>query len=214
VAVVICSQLLLAFRDRVFALGTIIFWAGLLPVANLVPIYRPMADRFLYLPLMGLAMLLARGLHAAGRLRPEWRLTLYCATGAWICTLGLISFQREPVWHDSVALWQDTAAANPYSTTAANNLGWALFDAGRPLDAAAAFRRDIDLTHAKDADPWAGLALASDAAGAPAMADAAYAKAAALDGRYSHPEELVAALVMEREDAGKLEVLARRNTNP
>jgi hypothetical protein len=70
------------------------------------------------------------------------------------------------------------------------------------------------LTRSKDPDPWAGLALASDAVGAPAAADAACTKAAALDPRYAHPEELVAALVLERDDAGKLEVLARRNTKP
>jgi Flp pilus assembly protein TadD len=67
------------------------------------------------------------------------------------------------------------------------------------------------LTHAKDPDPWAGLAVASEGAGDPAQADAAFEKAVGLDARYGHPEELVAALVLERDDAGKLEVLARRN---
>jgi len=213
VAVVICGQVFLAFRDRVFALGAIIFWAGLLPVANLVPLYRPMADRFLYLPLVGLAMMLARGLYAAGRLRPEGRMTVYCGVIAWICTMGVMTFEREPVWHNSLALWQDTAAVNPYSTTAADDLGWALLDARDP-EAEGAFQRAINLTHAKDPDPWAGLALASDATGETAAADAAYEKAVGLDGRYGHPEELVAALVMERDDAGMLEVLARRNTKP
>ena len=213
-AAVICGHLFLALRDRGFALGAIVFWAGLLPVANLVPLYRPMADRFLYLPLVGLAMMLARGLDAADRLRSEARVTVYCGVAAWICAMGLMTFEREPVWHDSLALWQNTATVNPYSTPAADNLGWALFDAGRNLDACAAFRRAIYLTGEKGADPWAGLALASDAAGAPEAADAAYGRAAALDARYAHPQELVAALVMERDDAGKLEVLARRNTTP
>jgi tetratricopeptide (TPR) repeat protein len=181
-------------------------------VANLVPLYRPLADRFFYLPQVGLAMMLARGLVAAGRLRPEGRLTVYCGVGAWICTMGVMTFQREPVWHDSLTLWQDTAAVNPYSTTAADNLGWALFDAGRDGEAVGAFQRAIQLTHEKDPDPWAGLAVASEGVGATAAADAAYEKAVGLDARYGHPEELVAALVLERDDAGKLEVLARRNT--
>jgi len=214
VAAVICGQIYLALRDRIFALGMIIFWAGLLPVANLMPLYRPIADRFFYLPLTGLAMMLARGLYAAGRLRLEARLTVYCGVTAWICAMGVMSFEREPVWHDSLALWQDTTAVNPYSPTAADNLGWALLDAGRNLEAGVAFKRGIELTRSKDPDPWAGLALASDAVGAPAAADAACTKAAALDPRYAHPEELVAALVLERDDAGKLEVLARRNTKP
>jgi tetratricopeptide (TPR) repeat protein len=218
VLLVVTAQLFLAFRHRLFALGSVLFWAGLLPVANLVPIYRPMADRFLYVPLLGGAMLLAQALFLARKLRPEPHtalyLTLYSALFLWIAAAAVLTFRREAVWHDSLALWQDTAATNPFSDAAANNLGWALLGAGRDLEAAATFQRAIRITRATDADPWAGLALASEAAGRPAVADAAYHRAIKLDPRFIHPQELVRALVTEPDIAGKLELLARRTTNP
>jgi tetratricopeptide (TPR) repeat protein len=214
VAVAVAAQIVLVFRDRLFALGALLFWAGLLPVSNIVPIFRPMADRFLYVPLLGLAMLLAQALFLARNLRPPARAALRGALILWIGAALVITFRREAVWQDSLALWQDTAARNPRSDTAANNLGWALLDADRLPEAAASFERAIQLTHGVQPDPWAGFALASDAAGRPATADLAYRRALALDTRYAHPEELVRALTTEAGTAARLEALARRNKTP
>jgi len=212
VGLIVLVQIFLGFRSRVFAFGSAIFWAGLLPVSNLMPLYRPMADRFLYLPLTGLAMVLARGLYAARRL-PGWgRVCVYTAVILCIGGGAAVSFFRERVWHDSLALWQDTAAVNPGSYTAADNLGWALAGAGRNGEAAEAFRRAIRMTRGKEADAWAGLALAEDAEGLRMFSDAAYGQAVSLDVRYGHPEELMKALVIESDVAGKLEVLVKRNT--
>lgn len=212
VALAIAAQIFLGFRNRLFAFGSVLFWAGLLPVSNIVPIFRPMADRFLYLPLAGMAMLLAQALFLARNLRPVARAALYTVVVLGICANAAVTFRREPVWHDSVALWQDTASRNPRSTTAANNLGWALLAANRIPDAAAWFNRAIQLTGGAEADPWSGLALAFEAAGRPAAADNAFNRAVGLDARYAHPDELVRALVAEPDVAGKLELLARRNT--
>jgi len=212
VALVIASQLFLASRNRLFALGSIFFWAGLLPVSNIVPIFRPMADRFLYVPLLGVSMLLAQAL-SASRCR-RFLYVLLVPLFIWVLFCVAVTLNREPVWHDSLSLWQDTAAGNPRSPTALDNLGWALLDANRPESAAAAFYRGIQLLGNADPDLWAGLALASEAAGRPAAADAAFRRAVALDPRYAHPQELVRALTAEPEIAGKLEVLARRAKNP
>jgi len=208
------GQLYLAFRQRLFVLGSVLFWAGLLPVSNIIPIFRPMADRFLYVPMAGVAMLLAQGLFLAGNLRPGVRVTLYGVAILWISAAAAFTFRREAVWHDSLALWQDTAATNPFSFTALDNLGWALLGAERDREAAASFERAIQLARGADPDPWAGLALAQEGAGQPAAADSCFRRAAALDARYASPQELVRALVIEPDIAGKLELLARRNTKP
>ncbi len=214
VALVIAAQLFLSVRQPHFALGSILFWAALLPVSNIVPIFRPMADRFLYVPLLGVAMLLAQALFLARKLPPAPHAALYSLVILWIAAAALLTLRREPVWHDSLSLWQDTALRNPFSETAADNLGWALLAANRNQDAAASFVRAIQLTRDSVADPWAGLALAGDAAGHPAAAGSAYRRAVALDPRYAHPSDLVRALILEPDVAGKLELLAHRNTNP
>ena len=214
VVLVAGAQLFLAFRHRLFALGSALFWAGLLPVSNIVPLYRPLADRFLYVPFAGLAMLLAQAFFLARNLRPAARAALYGAAILWISAGAVLTFRREAVWHDSLALWQDTAAVNPYSFAAADNLGYALLEIHRDRDAAQSFLRAIRIAGGSVADPWAGLALASEAAGQPAAADNAFRRAAALDVRYAHPQELVRALIVPPDIAGKLEVLAHRNTTP
>lgn len=213
VVLVIAAQVSLGFRNRLSALGSVLFWAALLPVSNIVPIFRPMADRFLYVPLLGLAMLLAQGLYAARKLPGPARAAVYGVAILWIGAAATITFLREPVWHDSLALWQDTAAGNPFSATAANNLGWALLAADRSQDAAASFDRAIRLTGEAEADPWAGLALAADAAGQPTAADGDFNRAVKLDARYAHPDELVRALIEEPDEAAKLDVLVRRNAS-
>ncbi|KAB2965076.1 MAG: tetratricopeptide repeat protein, partial [Thermoanaerobaculia bacterium] len=59
--------------------------------------------------------------------------------------------------------------ADPAHATAANNLGNALRELGRPDAAAAAYRRAIDLVPSYP-DPWNGLAVLEIAAGDPAAA--------------------------------------------
>ena len=210
VALVMAGQLLLAWRGRVFALGAVFFWAALLPVANLLPLYRPMADRFLYVPMAGVAMIVAQGLAMAGK----WGPAAYGAVAFWVCWTAVFTFNREAVWHDSLTLWQATVAENPYSPTAQNNLGWALVDIGSPAEAAVPFQKALQLTSRLDADSWAGLALAMDATGLPSQADVDYSHAVHLDARYAHPQQLVAALVTEPADAARLEVVARRLDPP
>jgi len=46
-------------QNRLFILATAVFWFSLAPVSNVIPIFRPMADRFLYMPLVGVALMLA-----------------------------------------------------------------------------------------------------------------------------------------------------------
>jgi len=209
VALVVAGLGFLATRGRMFAFGALIFLAALLPVSNLVPLYRPMADRFLYVPLLGGAFLLAEGLRRARGTRAWQPACIALAVAIPACAAA--TFVREHVWHDSLTLWQQTLAEDPASSTAADNLGWALLDVDRPRQAEPAFRRGILLTFNHDASPFGGLALALDAQGRTAEANDAFFRAAALDWRYWRPQELVRALEDEPPVADKLQVLATRN---
>ena len=140
------SYLLLAFvaaalawwslKDRRALFATVFIVAALLPVANLVPIYHAAADRFLYAPLVGLALLTALALDsawlAARRFRQE------AATFAVILVLGLllpVTLQREEVWSSQILLWQDTLERNPTSFGARVDLPEVLLVAGRTQEA-------------------------------------------------------------------------------
>ena len=203
VAAVIAAQGVGSWRNRVFALGVAVFWLGLFPVSNFIPLYRPMADRYLYLPLTGVALMLAPML-ARHKIAP-W------IAGLIALPLAIATFQHEKVWHDELALWQDTMRTNPQSYVALNNLGCALVIAERPAHAVPILQRALRASVNKQADPFAFLALALDALGRTAEADAAFKQAVALDARYAQPDLLVKALACDRPSADKLKVIAARN---
>jgi protein O-mannosyl-transferase len=108
---------------RMAAFG--IIWLGLflVPVSNLVPMMQYMAERFLYLPLMGFLLALgALCLHL-----PRRRLV---ATGAGVLILvwAASSFDRLGIWHDEVKLFVETSLAHPASWRPHENAVVAIFN--------------------------------------------------------------------------------------
>ena len=215
VAIVVLGSLAIAAttairRDRRMLLATCLVVLPLLPVLNLVPIYRPAADRYLYLPLAGVAVAVACLLdrvwlaaHAGGR---RWLVAAACV----VCgLLGLACIQRQAVWNSSLALWQDTLGRNPASATAAQGLGEALRDAGRLDEAEQAIRQAIRLTGGRG-DALATLGLILDEQGRDAEAARVLEAAVAADPRLADPDALVAALAMERPMAADLKRLQAR----
>lgn len=207
VLAVLGAQFFFAAYNRGFAMGMALFWLALLPVSNIVPIYRPMADRFLYVPMAGVAFMLA----AIPWPRGDARKAVMALTVCIVCLLGWITFQREKVWHDGVALWSDGVVKNPLSWDCWNNLGSELVEAGRCEEAIPDFQHAIKLTDGHVADHFAGLALALDGLGRTKESDTAFKRAVQLDRRYAHSELLLQALIWEKPDADKLQAIADRN---
>ncbi|MFM7206465.1 MAG: hypothetical protein ACKO4T_07350 [Planctomycetaceae bacterium] len=202
-------------RDRrvVFAMAVVLL--PLVPVANLVPIYRAAADRYLYLPLAGVALLLVCLLDSPWvRARDRRRQAAILAAIAAIALLTVACLGRQRVWRTQLDLWVDTHARNPGSFNAASGLSAALRDAGRADEAVEFARRAVQMTDGHRGDAWITLALALDAAGRPAEADEAAAKAVEVDSRLADPDARVAALAMERKEADAVKtILARRSSN-
>lgn len=104
-----------AARKVLFGLG--FFLVTILPAL----VISPPADRYCYLPALGLFFLYAEAvswLHgvlrdgAAGRSRLPARLLLIAVT-AHLLVLGVASARRIPVWKNSLALWEDVLEKNP-----------------------------------------------------------------------------------------------------
>jgi tetratricopeptide (TPR) repeat protein len=192
-------QLVVARRSPLGRLALVIFWAALLPASNLLPMYRPAADRYLYVPLLGVAGALAVLLGPLWE-RPRWRALPLLVLAA----LAVATVRRQAVWKDELALWSDTLARTPTSRTAVNNLGWAMLEAGQLAEAERLF------THAArghDADPWAGLALAFEARGRHDQALMALGRAVSLDPVYGDPAALHRTLRLTRAQIERLRPL-------
>lgn len=186
---------------------------ALLPVSNIVPIYRAAADRYLYLPMAGVALAAGLLLDApwlGSRAELRERLAVACLSVAVL--FGVACNERQKVWADPLPLWSDTFRRNPLSFTAASGLADALRGAGRLEEAERVARQAIELSGGQRGDAWVELSLVLEARGRIDEAFAALDKAVALDPRLADPEGRVAVLAMERTTAEALERLqTRRN---
>jgi tetratricopeptide (TPR) repeat protein len=201
-----------AWRDRRIALAAAVIVLPLVPVMNLVPIYRAAADRYLYLSLAGVGMTVAFFLDApwiAGR--PRLRSAATVATAAAVAALALACMARQRVWSGQLALWEDTFRKNPVAFTAASGLAESLRDASRLAEAEQAARRAIELCDGSRGEPWATLALILDDQGRTAEADAAVEKALEAEPKLADPDGRVAVMAMEQPYADAFKrLLARR----
>ena len=198
-AAIAVAATLSARHDRRLLFAYALILLPLVPVANLIPIYRPAADRYLYMPMAGVALTVACLLDApwlAGR-EPLRRRALVVGLAA-VALLGLVCMERQRVWASSLALWDDSYRKNPTSFTNAAGLGEALREADRLPEAEQFTREAIRLSDGQRGDVWATLALILDAQRRPAEAAEAVAKAIAIDPRLADPDTRVEALAMER----------------
>jgi tetratricopeptide (TPR) repeat protein len=204
-----------AWRDRRIALGVALLVLPLVPVANLVPIYRAAADRYLYLPLTGAACIVACLLDSAWvQGHDRRRLVAFLGVATAAVLLAATCVERQRVWSASLPLWTDTARRNPASFTALQGLAGALREAGRLPEAERAAREAIRLSGDKRGDSFVTLAFVLDDQGRAADAEAALTRALELDPRLADPAARVAALAMERTEADRLAALLRRRTAP
>jgi len=204
------------WSDRRMALAVALVIVPLLPVANLIPIYRAAADRYLYLPLAGIGVAAGLLLDApwlAGRQRLRERLLLGGAVA--VVLLAAACTERQKVWADPLALWTDTFRKNPVTVTAAAGLAEALRQAGRLPEAEQAARRAIQIIDGRRGDDWATLALILAGQGREEEAFAALNRALEADPKLATPDERVAVMAMERAYADDLKALqARRRARP
>jgi tetratricopeptide (TPR) repeat protein len=103
------------------------------------------ADRFTYLPQIGLAIALAYGTADALRL---WPLRRWLCPAASALLLGIFmgsAWRQTSFWRDSETLWTHTLACTSQNSAAHNAFGNALVDCGRIDDAMTHYRKAIDI---------------------------------------------------------------------
>ncbi len=171
-AVGVAAVLVLAWqlRRRMWpvSFGIAWFFLALLAVSNVVPLATFMAEHWLYVPSMGLA--LAAG-WLSGRFGERWRQPVATALVVLVAAYGLATVRRNRDWRDSRTLFESTVAAAPWSARAWSNLGNAYLELGdldraRPAleralaiasGAAPVARLDLGVLHRQAGRPEAAL---------------------------------------------------------
>ena len=88
------------------------------------PIYHPLADRYLYLPMVGVAMIVGAVIGRIGHsVEPaEREQPLRPVALGVLGLLAFLSVERALVWQHALPLWEDTVARNPMSPAGYNGL--------------------------------------------------------------------------------------------
>ncbi len=154
------------------------FFLLLAPSSSVVPVAsQTMAEHRMYLPLIVPVMLTVAGLYVwLGR-----RSFLVC--GALAAGGGGLTFLRNADYRSDLALWTDTVAKCPANGRAHNNLGKAVFAAGRPTEAVAHYQAAIRLQPAAP-EPYNNLGLALAQLNRPAEAINHYQEALRRQPKY------------------------------
>ena len=184
---VVSFMLFKRYRKEMFGLWW--FFAGLLPVMNIVPIINVMAERYLYLPFAGLSLFFSTSLIYLYR----WKVTnlkFQLVRMAFVAVVGLLvvvlasrTVLRNLEWKDGFSLWSKTVITSPESDRAHNNLGIAYDKRGLLDDAMAEYRKALDINPIH-VDAHNNLGVAYDKIGLLDEAMAEYRKALNINPNY------------------------------
>ncbi|MCB9489608.1 MAG: tetratricopeptide repeat protein [Deltaproteobacteria bacterium] len=96
-------------RAQIVAFGLAWFAVTYLPVSNVLPIRALAAERFMYLPFAGLAIVAAVGIAKLERHKTR----LVALSVAIVALWSALSFARVHVWNDEELFWKDIIAKEP-----------------------------------------------------------------------------------------------------
>jgi len=130
-------------RRPIAWLGSLMFVTFLLPELGLVPftfqVHSTVADRYTYLSMIGLGLVVA-DVVVAIRSNIAMR-----AAGAVLVVLAVLSFNQAGYWSDNAAFLQHTIDVNPDVAFAHNNIGSLLLKQKRAGEAIEHFNRALEL---------------------------------------------------------------------
>jgi protein O-mannosyl-transferase len=127
-------------------IGWLWFVGALVPMSGLVQVgWQPRADRYTYLPHIGLFVAMTCGMVELFKHRPTYRRLLAVAGLLMVLTLIVPARGQTSYWKSSVTLWQHAVASTTDNYIAYNNLGQALSAEGEVDQAVVAYERGIQI---------------------------------------------------------------------
>jgi protein O-mannosyl-transferase len=154
--------IMLARRRPYLLIGWLWFVGTLVPVIGLVQVgIQSMADRYTYLPLIGLFIMLVWGIADLIPDRP-WRVDALVGGGiAGLAVCSLLTVRQVHIWRNSETLFQQAVRVTKDNYLAYNNLGYYLSGVGRTAEAIENYRMSLKINPAyEDALNNLGYALA------------------------------------------------------
>ncbi|MGH9672783.1 MAG: tetratricopeptide repeat protein [Bryobacteraceae bacterium] len=163
-------------RFRLAAYGLLVFLALLAPTSSFIPIADPIAERRMYMPSIGLLLVVLEFLRRSTASRE----TMIWIGVAVLSVAGYLTWSRNHVWASATALWESTVGGSPQKSRPRFHLAYAYYSLGRCDDAIAQYEKAATLEK-PDHRLLVDLGLAYDCAGRAADALKALERAAALE---------------------------------
>ncbi|MFN3532937.1 MAG: tetratricopeptide repeat protein [Candidatus Brocadia sp.] len=133
---------------RVMIFATLWFFISVLPVLNIIPLANIMADRYLYLPILGFCLFFSITL-----LQLKISIIKHSVIGSLIIFYIVVTVNRNNVWRDEFTLWYNSSQSPSCSFTTYNNLGTQYNKKGYPDAALICYQkaiqkaREVGFTH-------------------------------------------------------------------
>lgn len=176
-AILLLTGTALYFRRRypMASYGFLVYLLLLSPTSSIVPIRDPVAERRMYLPMIGMLLVAAavlRGVRAGRR-------TLAVAGGAIVAVLSVTAYRRNQLWASDTLLWEDTVQKSPAKARVHSELAFTYYLHGRCHEAVAEYA-ETARRQKTDQPLLVDWGLAYECAGQPLEALAKLREAAAL----------------------------------
>jgi len=127
-------------KDRRILIGVLFFLICLAPTLHFIPVGNQLTtDRYLYLPIIGLLLVI-------GRFVEKWRtLVKQIGFGLLLLVLTIASFYRAKVWQNDQTIWKNVLENYPKVAQAHNNLGSYMLLQGQKKQAFEHFDKAVKL---------------------------------------------------------------------
>lgn len=131
-------------KHKIIAFGIMFFVMNIALVLQIMPLRDFItADRYVYIPAIGLFAILAYYLNNYLEKNKTKSNVIYISLGIYIVILSAISFVRSDVWKDSITLFTDATSKYPKSSVCWNNRGLALENLGKHKAAIVDYKKAI-----------------------------------------------------------------------
>jgi Tfp pilus assembly protein PilF len=151
-----------ARRFPYLIVGWLWYLGTLVPVIGLVQVgLQSMADRYTYVPLIGVFIVVAWGVP---ELLNRWRYGRFAIASAAIAILFaciIMTYVQIGYWRNNIILYEHAIKVTSENAWAQNNLGYALSLQGKTREAIAHFQKAISIGNPADAHYNLGIMLAS-----------------------------------------------------
>jgi len=169
--------------DKVIPFSISWFLVALIPVSQIYPLNAYMAEHWLYLPSIGLFLLLARGLTVLYR-NKRFQAAAVSIIVILLSFYSCLAIRQNDYWKDPVSFYEKTLKYAPDSYRIHYNLGIAYSSVGKYEEAVASYKKALTLNPTYE-QAYYGLGNAYAAGGKREEAITAYKKCIEITPAYS-----------------------------